>query len=224
MRNFIRNIIDRLLGLIHDDTREPIGESVAGDAIPVPDERSPGTVTERFDRAALTPEGIRLHGFRYQNAALTGMLSRMSPGDTVKVKIPDPDDASSIQVWNGTARPRPEWITVAAIGAEYRQGRSFWQHERVREFAKTYDLAFSTDEEWSEAREHLRKHWERLTEFPPLRERRLLARNVGLCGGPVDDDPLTDPSAKVETAVRVADEKLPKADGRASPHSRRPSA
>jgi hypothetical protein len=98
-------------------------------------------------------------------------------GDRAKVTINwDPSDASSIYVWNSTARPQPQWVTVAAAGAAAGQHLSFARHTAVREFAKAQNLDFSTEEERLEAHCRLQQHWEMLAGQKPLRESRQATR------------------------------------------------
>jgi hypothetical protein len=151
--------------------RETIGEPVVGDTIPVLDERAPGIVPGRFDTVALTPAGILFKGNRYESPALGEMLfdSRSGNRTTATIKW-DPWDVSSIDVWNSTARPQPQWVTVAAAGAAAGPRLSFAHHAAVREFAKAQNLNFSTDEQRSEAHHQLRRHWEMLAGQKPLRE------------------------------------------------------
>jgi hypothetical protein len=105
------------------------------------------------------------------------MLFYSRSGDRAKVTIKwDPSDASSIYVWNSTARPQPQWVTVAAAGAAAGQRLSFARHAAVREFAKAHDLNFSTDEQRSEAYHQMRRHWEMLAGQTPLRESRQATR------------------------------------------------
>lgn len=177
MQNFIWNIIDRLRSFIYGDTRNrTIGESVVDNTISVIEERAPEIVPGSFDTVALTPAGILFKGIRYDSPALREMLLYRGSGDRARVMIKDPSDASSIYVWNGTARPQPQWVTVAAAGVAAGQRLSFAHHAAVREFAKAQNLDFSTEEQRLEAHCLLRQHWEMLAGQKPSRESRQATR------------------------------------------------
>ncbi|WLA64921.1 Mu transposase C-terminal domain-containing protein [Bradyrhizobium diazoefficiens] len=186
MFNFIRNIIDRLHGFIRSDARDATEPTAEGVVHSVPDETDVDGDLGRFDSAALTSSGIRFHGIRYHSAELAQMLLSMKPGgDHVKVRIKDPSDASSIFVWNSTARPTARWITVGSADGPIKL--SFAQHAVLRNFARTEQCAFSTDAERSEALERLAKHWENLADQPLIRENRLAQHVADPCDGPSDD-------------------------------------
>jgi Mu transposase, C-terminal len=171
MRDFIGNIIDRLRGFIYGKNSRDDRRAGRRRHDPGPRERAPGIVPGRFDTVALTPAGILFKGNRYESPALGEMLfdSRSGNRTTATIKW-DPWDVSSIYVWNSTARPQPQWVTVAAAGAAAGPRLSFAHHAAVREFAKAQNLNFSTDEQRSEAHHQLRRHWEMLAGQKPLRE------------------------------------------------------
>ena len=167
MRNFIRNIIDRLRGFIRADAHDTTEPTVNDSPHPIPDEADFDLDRSRSSIVVLTPSGIRFKGLRYNSPAVAEMLLRMKSGDCVKV---DPSDASGIFVWDSSALPTPRWITVGIVDAPTKL--SFAQHPRLRDFAREQELAFSTEAERSEALERLKQHWKKLAEQPPIGESR----------------------------------------------------
>lgn len=223
MRNFIAKIIERLRGFISSGIREAPGETDLDDTIPMLDEHTSGPA--RIDVATLSQLGIRFKGISYDSPALREMLahsgsgkaaekgSRSMLGEFVKVTVKwDPSDASSIKVWNGVARPQPHWITVAASGAE--MGLSFADHARLRDLARTHQMAFSTEAEQLEALERLKQHWAKLAEQDPMREIRRQRRLIGLLDSPIEevlsvtaDDAKADPLHGDADVMRPRDRK-----------------
>jgi hypothetical protein len=166
MRNFIRNIIDRLCGIIHSDAHDATEPTV--NDFTNPSETGFDVDHRRYGTVVLTPSGIRFCGIRYNSPAVVEILGRMKSGSRVKVMM-DPRDYSSIFVWDSTARPTPRWITVNTADAPTQP--SFAQIARPRNFPKAQEHAFSRAD-WSDARERLNRHWQKLTEQPPIRESR----------------------------------------------------
>jgi hypothetical protein len=185
MRNFIRNIIDRLRGFIRADAHDTTEPTVNDSTHPIPDEADFDVDHSRSSIVVLTPSGIRFKGLRYNSPAVAEMLLRMKSGDRVKVRIKDPSDASSIFVWDSSARPTPRWITVGIADAPTKL--SFAQHARLRDFARKQELAFSMEAERSEALERLKQHWKKLAEQPPIGESRQQLRAVDL-SNPTEDE------------------------------------
>src|ERR1700686_2787034 len=148
MRNFIRNFIDRLRAFIRADGHDTTEPTVHDSTHPIPDEVDFDAERSRSSIVVLTPSGIRFKGLRYNSPAVAEMLLRMKSGDRVKVMIKYPSDASSIFVWDSSARPTPRWITVGIADAPTKL--SFAQHARLRDFARKQELAFSTEAERSE--------------------------------------------------------------------------
>ncbi|MCA1411710.1 Mu transposase C-terminal domain-containing protein [Bradyrhizobium sp. NBAIM20] len=175
MRNFIRNIINGLRGFIRNEARETAQEPVAGETIPALDEPVPAIVPAGSHLATLTPAGILFKGIRYYNSALANMLAGTKARMRVEARIKDPSDASSIFVWDDTARPAPRWITVPAVDIP---AMSFAEHARLRDFARNKDLAFITEADRAKARELLREHWEKLAGGMPMRGSRQVRRDA----------------------------------------------
>lgn len=154
----MRNIIDRLHGLISGNSRETIVKSIVGDT--VLDQRVPGIVPERFNTVALTPADTFLKGIRSERFPLGEMLvygrSGVRTAVTIKLNLWDP----AVFVWISTVRPRRQWIAVAS--AAERRCLSFAHQAAVREFMKAQNLHFSTDERRWEAYHQLRRKWQML--------------------------------------------------------------
>jgi len=215
MRNFIRNIIKGLRGFIRNEAREPAQEPVAGATIPALDEPVPATAAEASHFARLTPLGIRFKGIRYYSSALADMLPRAKTRVRVEVRIKDPSDASSIFVWDDTARPAPRWITVPAVDIP---AMSFAEHARLRDVARNKDLAFITEIERSKFRELLREHWEKLANQSPIRETPT-SRNVEPWDAPFEDEL----ALTADDVVDVEIDPLQTDSEQARPRGRKPS-
>ena len=173
MRNFIRNIIDRLRDFIRADAHDTTEPAVNDSTRPIPDEVDFDVDRSRSSIVVLTRSGIRFKGLRYNSPAVAEMLVRMRSGDRVKVRIKDPSDASSIFVWDSSDRPTPRWITVGIADAPTKLSFA-----RLRDFARKQELAFSTEAERSEALERLKQHWKKLAEQLPIGESRQRLRAV----------------------------------------------
>jgi hypothetical protein len=131
MLNFIRNIIDRLRGAMHVDARETTEPTV--NDFTKPHKTGFDVNRSRSSTVVLARSGIRLCGIRYNSPAIVEMLGSMDSGAIVKVMM-DPSDVSSIFVWDCTARPTPQWITVGIADAPTKP--SFAQHARLRRVAR----------------------------------------------------------------------------------------
>ncbi|WP_035730800.1 MULTISPECIES: Mu transposase C-terminal domain-containing protein [Bradyrhizobium] len=201
MRNLIRNIIERLRGFIRNDAHDTTEPKVNDSTHPISDEAELDVDRGYTSTAVLTPSGILFKGIRYNSAALADMLPRMPSRSRVEVRIKDPSDASSIFVWDGTAHPAPRWITVPAVDVPEKM--SFAEHARLRDYAKSRDLAFGSETERAEALQRLRRQWQELAEPPPMRER----RTASACGDPTKDDIGIAPTESISFS---AAEKLPK--------------
>lgn len=158
----------------------------------------------RTTTATLTTSGIRFSNLRFHEMHVVDVLLRelvryeakrsQSPyvhgAARVRVKIKwNPFDASSIDVWDHASG---RYATLqnrdrAFISHQDREGKfvkklSFWHAERVREFALQEGLAFQSDRERWEARDALRRKWEKLAGLMPMREsgeaRRGLAQSM----------------------------------------------
>ncbi|GAB9109860.1 Mu transposase C-terminal domain-containing protein [Bradyrhizobium diazoefficiens] len=179
MRKFITDIIERIgrfIGRRPSAETDPMPRAVDGEAgIRIP----PG----RLDTAVLTKAGILLNGIRYQSAALAELPLKSGSHRRIAIKW-NPDDASQIQVLDRALPGEIKWITVQA--ADIPGEMSFAEHARVREFAKTHDLAFSTESERAEAFERLKRHWEKLAGRPSVRARRIASEWNGPVGDEVD--------------------------------------
>jgi hypothetical protein len=158
MLAFIRNIADWLRGFTRADAHYTTEPTVNDSTHPISDETDLDVDPSHSGIAVLTPRGIRFKGIRYHSEALTEMLPRML-GNRVAVTIKDWSDASSVLVWDSSARPTPRWISVGI--ADVPTKLSF-AHARVRDLARKQDLAFCTEAERSEAMERLKKQWEKL--------------------------------------------------------------
>lgn len=104
----------------------------------------------------------------------------------------NPADASAISVWNHGGDPHPYWVSMPNADPQILPGLSFWHHERLREFAKEQDLAFSTVEERLEAYNRLRNYCRKLAGDMPMRQSRRARRTLAWSQGQFDDTPIND--------------------------------
>jgi len=149
-------------------------------------------VLGRVHVATISGAGIKFQNMRWHDEGVTSLLlndlvryEKKRSQDTrtfgqararVVVKW-NPADASSISVWNRGGEP-PHWVKMPNADPEFIRGLSFWHHERILEFAKEKDLAFSTEEERWDAFNLLRGHWESLAAEMPMRKSRLARRGI----------------------------------------------
>jgi putative transposase len=220
MHKFLRDIIARLRRCVQGGLRDTTGPAFGDTANPIRDQIDHEIDLGRFNTAVLTRVGILFGGIQFHSQAITDMLlnelSRFDTKSNARVKVFikwDPFDASAISVWNRAGRPHPRWVTIPIADAVVGRRLSFTHHAAVREFAKAHDLACSTEEERSEARERLRQHWKKLADRPPVRENRQAPRDVDPWDGPLHSDvrfTFDDPLAWIEEAPFVADERSPR--------------
>lgn len=145
-RHFIPNInaLDDILGRVHD-----------------------GTLTRR---------GIRFKNMEFHDEPITGRLledlvaferkRRQSdkPLSSARVDVKfkwNPADAVSISVWNRAAEP-PCYERLPNRDEIYADGLSYWHQSQILKFAKEQGLAMSTEFDRCEARDRLRRKWEKL--------------------------------------------------------------
>lgn len=183
-------------------------------------------VLGRVATATISGAGIKFRNMRWHDETVTSLLlndlvrlakkrsqdPRTFGQSRARVIVKwNPDDASSISVWNLGGEPNPYWVTLPNADPEFLNGLSFWHHDRIREFATAKDLEFSTEEQRHDARNRLRRHWETLAGQMPMRQSRQARRGLAFELGQFDDttvnelpeitlDDITDAEVEASTA------------------------
>jgi putative transposase len=155
----------------------------------------------RTDAARISPKGIQFRNMRFHDeAATTTILEDVvrfeqkrsqsaltyAPARARVVVKWNPADAGGISVWNHGAEI-PYYVRLPNVSSDFTAGMSFWHYDRLREFAEQKDLEFSTEEQRWDARNLLRKHWEKLAADMPMRESRQARRGLASALGQFDD-------------------------------------
>jgi putative transposase len=175
--------------------------------------------------AQLTTKGIRFKGMDFHDPAVTSALlddllkdaavrsqndKPWAPG-RVKVVIKWNADASSISVWNRGGQPRPHFVTMPNRDPKF-AGISFWHAEKIREFCEKQDLDWNSEEDRWEARDRLRRHWEKKIGKLPLRENKDARRGLTFSQGMFDGTNANKPG-DIDLETVIESEAEPSTDG-----------
>jgi len=166
----------------------------------IPDIRQMNSMLGRVATGTLTRRGIKFENMVFhEEEATTALLNDMvsaaekrsqssKPISSAKVKVKfkyNPADASRIEVWNDGASPR-QYVTLYNVSKRFTRHLSFWQIDKIREFAAEQRMALDTDEQKWAAREALREHYDRLA-GKKMRDTRDARRGVAQSMGTYDD-------------------------------------
>ncbi|WAC59788.1 Mu transposase C-terminal domain-containing protein [Brevundimonas sp. SL130] len=134
----------------------------------------------------LSRSGIEIHGLQYRCAATVQKLlndlvgsapvrgQRRSGSMTCKVKVKyNPANIAEVHVWHHLER---RYYTLPCCDPEYAQGMSLWHHNKLKEWARAADLAFTTQQDRLQARAKLAAKVDRLFPDITLRRRSAVAR------------------------------------------------
>jgi putative transposase len=234
------DLIEHAIGVYHQDIHSSLGEppvaawtrGVRAQGIQVigDDLQLDKMIGAEVDRK-LTRSGISLFGLDYHDPAVTGplleelaalepMRSRRKGSATAKVKVKyNPADISRVHVWN---HRRGIFDTLPCVDAEYAEGLTKWQHERIQEWQR--ETQSETEEERRELRCALRDKINALSSAKRIN--RLQRNQVRLLSSPMIQqlagdhlrlefaEPRHDGMAPVIATVPLASERT---DGHAKP-------
>ncbi|MBB1090457.1 transposase family protein [Rhodopseudomonas palustris] len=166
----------------------------------IPDLRQLNSMLGQVHTGQITRNGVRFRNMRFRDQKAVSYLldsivkdepkrsqsgKRLSSARAnIKFKY-NPGDASSIEVWNHGGTPK-HYVTLPNADARFASGISFWQAERIRDYAIEKKLPFDTDEQKWEAREALRKYYDSLW-AERMRDRRDARRSAAQSMGTYEE-------------------------------------